>query len=87
MDWAKAHFPSPTPSSPGLRGSGRNGTDAERSGATHERGGAIQDRRDKRERSRKGWRGGLERSRARLGWAAILTRLVTVCGSDIQSRM
>ena len=33
------------PLHPALRGSGRNGTDAERSEATHERGAAIQERR------------------------------------------
>jgi len=33
---------------------GWKGLDAERSGATHERGGAIQGRRDKRQRSRSG---------------------------------
>jgi len=42
-------------------------SDAERSEATNERGGAIQERRDKRSGPHQGWRGGLEWSRARRG--------------------
>src|SRR6266852_7749769 len=51
MDWAKPISLPPLPLHPVLRGSGRNGADAERSEATHERGGAFQGRRARAQRS------------------------------------